>query len=177
MHVYFDLRHNLKNDNQNLERKKGDKSHRRSSQSAFNYINRTSYFLNLKSNIEEIEYRASFNMPRWAENNPAYFWKSADLHEIKRGRTSSHITIALPKELSKENRIKLCETLMHEFCGQYKMPCSIAIHNHIAALDENSDQPHLHLLFSERSLLDNIERSEEQFFKQYRHKNIEKGEH
>jgi hypothetical protein len=55
------------------------------------------------------------------------------------------------------------------------MPCTIAIHNHVAALDGQSEQPHLHLLFSEKSILDNIQRTPEQFFKQYRPKNPDKG--
>ena len=77
--------------------------------------------------------------------------------------------------MDKNRRIELSEKLMHEFCGQYKMPCTVAIHNHVAALDGQSEQPHLHLLFSEKSMLDNIQRSPEQFFKQYRQKNPAKG--
>ena len=114
-------------------------------------------------------------MPAWVDNHPDQFWYAADQYTSVTRRTSSHITIALPKELDKNRRIELSEMLMHEFCGQYKMPCTIAIHNHVAALDGQSEQPHLHLLFSEKSMLDNIQRLPEQFFKQYRQKNPEKG--
>ena len=55
------------------------------------------------------------------------------------------------------------------------MPSTIAIHNHVAALDEQSEQPHLHLLLSEKIMLYNIQRSPEQFFKQNQKKNPEKG--
>ena len=89
-------------------------------------------------------------MPIWSENNPEKFWYAADQYTSETRRTSSHITIALPKELDKNRRIELSERLMHEFCGQYKMPSTIAIHNHVAALDGQSEQPHLHLLFSEK---------------------------
>ena len=49
------------------------------------------------------------------------FWYAADQYTSETRRTSSHITIALPKELDKNRRIELSERLMHEFCGQYKM--------------------------------------------------------
>ena len=52
-----------------------------------------------------------------------------------------------------------------------KSLCNKAIHNHVAELDGQSEQPHLHLLFSEKSMLDNIQRSPQQFSKQYRKKN------
>lgn len=170
---YFQLSHNVKGDSKIKSNNGSSKCHL--SKSAYHYITRTLYFSQHKSEIEELEYCASYHMPEWAEDDSSKFWKAADQYEIKRGRTSSHITIALPKELDRNNRIELCERLMHEFCGQYKMPCTIAIHNHVAALDGNSKQPHLHLLFSEKSMLDNIKRSPEQFFKQYRPKNPEKG--
>ncbi|MDV8156639.1 MobA/MobL family protein [Acinetobacter bereziniae] len=170
---YFDLRHNLKYDSQ--KKLDDDRSKYRSSKNAYHYITRTLYFSQHKSEFEELEYSASYNMPDWTESDSSKFWQAADQYEIKRGRTSSHITIALPKELDRYRRIELSERLMHEFCGQYKMPCTIVIHNHVASLDENSEQPHLHMLFSERSMMDNIERSSEQFFKQHRSKNPDKG--
>jgi hypothetical protein len=152
-----------------------DHSKYRLSKSAYHYITRTLYFSKHKNEIEELEYCASYHMPAWVDNHPEQFWYAADQYTSVTRRTSSHITIALPKELDKNRRIELSERLMHEFCGQYKMPCTIAIHNHVAALDGQSEQPHLHLLFSEKSMLDNIQRSPEQFFKQYRQKNPDKG--
>ena len=170
---YFHLSHNVKGDSQ-IKLSDGHSKYRLS-KSAYHYITRTSYFSKHKSEIEELEYCASYHMPEWVDNHPEKFWYSADQHTSVTRRTSSHITIALPKELDKNRRIELSERLMHEFCGQYKMPSTIAIHNHVAALDGNSEQPHLHLLFSEKSMLDNIQRLPEQFFKQYRQKNPDKG--
>lgn len=170
---YFHLGHNVKiNKNKQLN---DTKSKYRSSKSAYHYISRTLYFSDHKSDIEELEYCDSYHMPLWAADHPDVFWKAADDYEIAGRRTSSHITVALPNELNKDQRIELSERLMHEVCGQYKMPSTIAIHNHVAALDEDSKQPHLHLLFSEKSMMDNVERSAEQFFKQYYPKNPEKG--
>lgn len=171
---YFDLAHNVKTNGK--KKLSTDQSKYRLSKSAYHYITRTLYFSKHKSEIEELEYCASYHMPIWAENHPENFWYAADQYEIKRGRTSCHITVALPKELDRNKRIELSERLMYEFCGQHKMPCTAAIHNHVAALDGSSEQPHLHLLFSERGLMDdNIKRSAEQYFKQHCNKNPEKG--
>lgn len=90
-------------------------------------------------------------------------------------RTSSHITIALPNSLNKEQRIELVNNLISAFCSDFELPFSCAIHNHKSTLDNHFDQPHLHLLYSERTSIDNIERLPEQFFNQYRPKNPQAG--
>ncbi|KCX81711.1 mobA/MobL family protein, partial [Acinetobacter baumannii 6112] len=104
-----------------------------------------------------------------AENKPKLFWKSADQFEISRGRTSSTLTIALPKELILEQRAELVQKLIDQFAGQYQFPYTAVIHNHPSEIT-GEDQPHLHLMYSERTISDDIERPPEQFFKQYRPK-------
>jgi hypothetical protein len=101
-------------------------------------------------------------MPAWAVDAPATFWHSADRYEIARGRTSSTLTVALPKELSKQQRKELVEAFIQEFADQYQFPYTAAVHNHPSELT-GEDQPHLHLMYSERSLADGIERPPEQF--------------
>ncbi|EHU1450972.1 MobA/MobL family protein [Acinetobacter baumannii] len=160
---YFDLRHNRK----------------QSSKSSFNgycYITRIKHFkLNKIDLNEEVEFVCSGNMPGWAEYKPDKFWIAADKYEKKNSRTSSHITIALPKELNAEQRIELSKNLINAFCDEFKFPYSCAIHNHKGILDGESDQPHLHLQYSERTTLDDFERPPELFFRQYRPKNPERG--
>lgn len=160
---YFDLRHNRK----------------QSSKSSFNgycYITRIKHFkLNKIDLNEEVEFVCSGNMPGWAEYKPDKFWIAADKYEKKNSRTSSHITIALPKELNSEQRIELSKNLINAFCDEFKFPYSCAIHNHKGILDGESDQPHLHLQYSERTTLDDFERPPELFFRQYRPKNPERG--
>ena len=160
---YFDLRHNRK----------------QSSKSSFNgycYITRIKHFkLNNIDLNEEVEFVCSGNMPGWAEYKPDKFWIAADKYEKKNSRTSSHITIALPKELNAEQRIELSKNLINAFCDEFKFPYSCAIHNHKGILDGESDQPHLHLQYSERTTLDDFERPPELFFRQYRPKNPERG--
>lgn len=160
---YFDLRHNRK----------------QSSKSSFNgfcYITRTKHFkLNKIELNEEVEFVCSGNMPKWVEYKPDRFWIAADKYEKNNSRTSSHITIALPKELNSEQRIELSKSLINAFCEEFKFPYSCAIHNHKGVLDGENDQPHLHLQYSERTTLDDFERPPELFFRQYRPKNPERG--
>ena len=156
---YMDIRHNVKKAN--------------SSKNAFHYLTRTGHFL-AKKQDEELEFVRSGHLPAWAKNRPADFWKSADQHEIERGRTSTVLTVALPKELNRLQRIELVESFIQEFTDTYQFPYTAAVHHHASALT-GEDQPHLHLMYSERSLVDGIERSPEQFFKQYRPKNPQQG--
>ena len=114
-------------------------------------------------------------MPAWATDSPEVFWNAADQYESMNGRTSTHITVALPKELNYMQRIDLSNQLIHEFCGQYQMPYSFAIHNHVSSLDRRYEQPHLHLLYSERSIYDGIERTPELYFQRHCPKNPERG--
>lgn len=144
-----------------------------SSKNTFHYLTRTAHFANHKDG-ESVEFVKSGNMPEWANNRPDEFWKNADQHEIARGRTSTVLTIALPKELSKKHRAALVESFIHEFADTYTFPYTAAVHNHESTLT-GDDQPHLHLMYSERSQSDGIQRSAEQFFKQYRPKNPKQG--
>lgn len=155
----MNLRHNVKKQNKSIN--------------TFHYLTRTAHFKNQKDN-EKLEFVKSGNMPDWAKNKPAVFWGSADKFEIARGRTSSTLTIALPNDLSKEQRIELVKNLIENFTGQHKLPYTAAVHNHPSEITDE-DQPHLHLMYSERTIDDDIERFPEQFFKQYRPKNPTRG--
>lgn len=158
---YFDLQHNVKKDS--------------SSKNTFHYLTRTAHFKNdAKHDGEVLEWVKSGNMPTWATDRPDLFWSAADKHEIARGRTSSAITIALPNTLTTLQRQALAQDLIQEFATQHQLPYTAAIHTHKSSIT-GEQQPHLHLMYSERSLSDGLERLPEQFFSQYRPKNPTKG--
>jgi hypothetical protein len=100
-------------------------------------------------------------MPSFAEGNPEEFWQASDLYERKNGRVCSSLVVALPKELTSEQRIELAEQFIQEFADRYQYPYSCAIHHHVGSLG-GQEQPHLHLIYSERHV-DGIERTPEQF--------------
>ena len=139
----------------------------------FRYITRTKEYANHKDHAEKVEFVKSGNMPSFAENRPDLFWEAAELYERKNGRTATSIVLALPKELTPEQRIELTEKIIEQFCNKFNFPYSAAIHNHKGAIS-GQDQPHLHLMFSERAL-DEFDRTAEQFFKRYNDKNPANG--
>lgn len=158
---YFDLEHNVKKDS--------------SSKNTFHYLTRTAHFKNdAKHDGEVLEWVKSGNMPTWATDRPDLFWAAADKYEIARGRTSSAITIALPNNLTITQRQDLAKDLIQEFATKHQLPFTAAIHTHKSSIT-GEEQPHLHLMYSERSLSDGLERLPEQFFSQYRPKNPTKG--
>ena len=139
----------------------------------FRYITRTKESANHKDHAEKVEYVSSGNMPSFCKDRPDQFWEAAELYERKNGRTATSIVLALPKELTQEQRIELTEKIIQQFCDKYNFPYTAAIHNHKSAI-AGEDQPHLHLMFSERAL-DEFDRTAEQFFKRYNDKNPENG--
>lgn len=164
---YCNLDHVLKNSSQKPSKNS-------SAVQRFHYITRTQNFENHKENIaEKLEFMQSGNMPHFAQNKPDEFWQAADIYERKNGRVCSSLVVALAKELTAAQRSELAEQFIAEFADRYQFPYSCAIHNHQGSLG-GQEQPHLHLIYSERSV-DEIERTPEQFFKRYNPKNPQKG--
>lgn len=89
----------------------------------------------------------SANIPEWADS-PQAFWKSADKNERVNGAVYREFEIALPRELDPEQRRHLVEQFCNEHLGT-KHAYTAAIHNPAAALD-GGEQPHAHVMFSER---------------------------
>ncbi len=111
-------------------------------------------------------------MPKWAEHNPAHFWNAADEHERANGSAYREIEIALPRELTPDQRRELVEDFVRQELGD-RHAYQWAIHTPKAAL-EGGEQPHAHIMYSERRM-DGIERDPDQLFKRYNSKNPEKG--
>ena len=81
--------------------------------------------------------------------------------------------IALPKELTVQQRIELAEALIKQFTDEFNFPYTAAIHNHAGEIG-GQDQPHLHIMYCERSV-DEHNRTAEQFFSRYNDAEPEKG--
>jgi len=111
------------------------------------------------------------NMPTWAKSEPRAFWIAADEHERTNARVFTEIEISLPRELTQPERRELVESFLNDTLGEGH-PYTVAIHNP-KALD-GKNQPHAHIIFSERKH-DGIERDAEQFFRRGNVKAPEKG--
>ena len=125
-----------------------------------------------RERYEDLEATAAGNMPKWAGHEPANFWNAADEYERANGSAYREIEVALPRELNPAQRRELVEDFVRRELGDQHV-YQWAIHNPKAAL-EKGEQPHAHIMYSERRL-DGIERAPDQFFKRYNAKNPELG--
>lgn len=135
------------------------------------YISREGKYENTRSN-EKLEHVESGNMPKWAEKDPAQFWQAADQYERANGATYREIEVALPREMTPDQRVELVRDMVWQELGG-KHAYTLAIHNPAASL-EGGEQPHAHIMYSERTI-DAIGRDPEQYFKRYNAKNPDKG--
>ena len=135
------------------------------------YILREDQYAPKNNKLEKLEHIEHGNMPAWAEHDPKIFWAMADLHERKNGSTYREHIITLPRELDESQRLDLVQDWISQEIGE-KYAYAFAIHNPRAM--DGKEQPHCHLMFSER-LLDGIERDPDQFFKRFNSKDPSKG--
>ena len=111
------------------------------------------------------------NMPAWAQAEPGQFWLAADANERANGTTYREMEIALPRELTTEQQTALVrEWVAQEIGDRHAYQWAI----HVPTAADGGEQPHVHLMFSERQV-DGIERDPSQYFKRYNSKNPEKG--
>ena len=137
----------------------------------FDYIMRDGKYAMQADDLERLVTADSGNMPQWATDDPKFFWNMADELERENGRIYKEHIIALPRELNDTQLTDLARALIKEHIGD-KHPYSFAIHAPLAT--DGKEQPHLHFMYSERTL-DGIERGADTFFKRYNSKNPSKG--
>lgn len=121
---------------------------------------------------EKLEAMEHGNMPDWAQDDPNLFWRCADEFERKNGSTYREIEIALPRELTPQQRKDLVQVFVEQELGE-QHAYTWAIHTPKASI-EGGEQPHAHIMYSER-IQDGIERGPDQFFKRYNPKQPERG--
>ena len=117
---------------------------------------------------EELEHRESENMPEWAKDDPRSYWEAADEYERANGRLYREVQFALPKELSEDERRELASGFAKRLTEGERRPYTLAIHR------GDGENPHAHLMFSERAN-DGTRRSREQWFRRYNRSDPEKG--
>lgn len=135
------------------------------------YIAREGQYANRLERGEKLEATEAGNMPAWAQSNPLAFWQAADAYERKNGTTYREMEIALPRELDADQRAALVREFVRQEIGD-RHAYQWALHVPTAA--DGGEQPHFHLMFSERQV-DGIDRDPEQYFKRYNAKAPEKG--
>ena len=135
------------------------------------YIAREGEYASRLERGEALEAKEAGNMPAWAADYPGRFWHAADAFERANGTTYRELELALPRELAAAERAALVREFVKQELAE-RHPYQWAIHRPKAA--DGQDQPHAHLMFSERRL-DGIARDPSQFFRRYNAKAPEKG--
>ncbi|MDC9623856.1 MobA/MobL family protein [Xenorhabdus sp. XENO-7] len=135
------------------------------------YIAREGKYKNRLERGERLEATDSGNMPAWASAEPQQFWQAADAFERQNGTAYREMEIALPRELMPEQREALIRDWVRKELGE-RHAYQWAIH--VPAAADGGEQPHCHLMFSER-LNDGIARDPEQYFKRFNRKTPERG--
>ena len=135
------------------------------------YIARTGKYQHRLETGERLVATGTGNMPGWAQSDPSSFWKAADTFERENGTTYREMEIALPRELNDEQKQRLIqEWVKQEISTRHAYQWAI----HSPRASDGGEQPHAHLMFSERTM-DGIEREPGQLFKRYNSKAPEKG--
>ncbi len=135
------------------------------------YIAREGQYADRLERGEKLEATEAGNMPAWAQHSPQLFWQAADQYERKNGTTYREFEVALPRELTPEQRLDLVRDFVAQEIGD-RHAYQFAIHTPTAT--DGGEQPHAHIMFSERQR-DGIDRDPEQYFKRYNAKAPERG--
>ena len=143
----------------------GSRAGGQSARAKADYIEREGRY---EQDREELEHRESGNTPEWAKDDPRSYWEAADEYERANGRLYREVQFALPKELNEEQRRELASGFARRLTEGERLPYTLAIHR------GDGENPHAHLMFSERSN-DGIERSREQWFRRANRSEPEKG--
>ena len=112
---------------------------------------------------DEVVHLESGSMPSFASSDARLYWAAADCHERSNGRLFRSLTAALPNSLDPAGRLDLARSFAaHVTSGE--LPYTLAVHAGESKKAGVADNPHLHLVFSER-VNDGVERGAEQWFR------------
>ena len=148
-----------------LSVKTGSRGGWQSAKAKSDYIEREGKY---EKDRDELAYSESGNMPEWAGDDPREYWAAADAHERANGSLFKEVEFALPVELDDGQQRELASSFAAELTGEERLPYTMAIHR------GGGDNPHVHLMISERGL-DGHARDAEQWFKRANKANPEKG--
>lgn len=133
----------------------------------YKYICREGKYAHLDGRKEDLIYFRSGNLPVWACNNPAEFWKQAEAHRGANGNGYREILLGLQEELSLEDNIALVESFLEKTGISSSHVFSYAIHDKEAAFDKNHRNIHCHLMFNEKIIERNRPLEADKFFKRF----------
>lgn len=136
--------------------------------SHYNYICREGKYEKSDLDHEDLCYKAHGNIPSWAKNS-CDFWKAADEECNGKARRNPYIELrlSLQEELSAEENIKLVEDFLEKSGIKNSHAYSYAIHDKVAAFENDHRNIHCHLMFNEKIIEQDRPLDKEYFFKKY----------
>ena len=141
--------------------KTGTRATGQSAAAKYDYISRVGQYARARQ--DEVVHLESGSMPGFASSDARLYWAAADSHERSNGRLFRSLTAALPNSLDFAGRLELARSFAeHVTAGQ--LPYTLALHAGISKEAGVADNPHLHLVFSER-VNDGVARAAEQWFR------------
>jgi ribonuclease HI len=132
-----------------LSAKTGTRAGGQSASAKFDYLARRGKY---SRQDDKLVHLVSGNMPAWAQRKPAAYWRAADQHERANARLFKELDVALPNELTHEQRVQLAEAFAIRVAtvSAGPLPFTLALHEGAAKQPGEAGNPHLHLAMSER---------------------------
>ncbi len=141
--------------------KTGSRGSGQSAAAKYDYISRAGKYE--AACQDEVVHLESGCMPSFASSDARLYWAAADCHERSNGRLFRSLTAALPNSLDFAGRLDLARSFAsHVTAGE--LPYTLAVHAGHSKRAGVADNPHLHLVFSER-VNDGVERAAELWFR------------
>ena len=119
---------------------------------------------------EELEHKEHGNMPEGPRTTHRNTGRRRTSTNAPTGACIARSSSRFPRSSGEAERRELAGEFSERVCSRERLPYTLAIHRGGA----NGENPHAHLMFSERGH-DGIERSAEQWFKRYNRQAPEKG--
>ena len=141
--------------------KTGTRASGQSAAAKYDYISRDGKYA--KAGRKEVVHLESGCMPAFASSDARLYWSAADSHERSNGRLFRSLTAALPNTLDASARLELSRRFAAQVTGG-ELPYTLALHAGRSKEAGAADNPHLHLVFSER-VNDGVERGAERWFR------------
>ena len=141
--------------------KTGSRSAGQSAAAKYDYISRIGKYG--AACQDEVVHLESGSMPSFASSDARLYWAAADSHERSNGRLFRSLTAALPNSLDAADRLDLARSFAAHVTGG-ELPYTLALHAGLSKKAGVADNPHLHLVFSER-VNDGVARAAEQWFR------------
>ena len=149
----------------------GSASRGQSATAKHDYITREGKYGRDAGEVEHVEHG---NMPEWAAEDGRGYWQAADAGERANGRLFVEVQFALPNELDRGQQREVARAFARQLTQGERLPYTVAVHRGESMDPSKPDNPHAHIVMSERSN-DGVARTGETWFRRANRQQPERG--